>query len=70
MRPPSFQTALTVYAAIALLAGLTLDDPLRLVVILVMAGFALKTWLGHLRQKLEEKDEAQQEVWGEEEQKD
>jgi hypothetical protein len=53
MRTPSFQTALTVYAALALLAAFSLHDPARLVVIVVMAGFALKTWIGRLRERQE-----------------
>lgn len=54
MRRPSFQAALTVYAGLALLAGISLDDPLRPVVIVAMAGFALKTWIGQLRERQEE----------------
>ena len=53
MRRPSYQLAITIYAGLALLAGLTLSDPLRTVVLVVLAGFALKTWIGVLRERQE-----------------
>jgi hypothetical protein len=50
-RKPGFQTALTTLAALALVAGLTLDDPIRLATMILLAGLALKTYIGHLREK-------------------
>jgi hypothetical protein len=37
------------YAAIALLAGLTLDGNFRLIVLIILAALALKTYLFTLR---------------------
>ena len=53
MRRPSFQVALTLYAGLALLAVISLPDPSRTVVVVAMAGFALKTWIGQLRERQE-----------------
>lgn len=53
MRRPTFQAALTMYAGLALLALVSLTDPSRTVVVVAMAGFALKTWIGHLRERQE-----------------
>lgn len=50
-RKPGFQTALTALAALALVAGLTLDDPIRLATMILLAGLAFKTYIGHLRDK-------------------
>lgn len=58
MRSLSFETALTAYAVLALLAGLTLDDPIRLATMVLLCGLALKTYIGRLRRKQEEADEA------------
>ena len=41
------------YAGLALLALLSLGDPTRTVVVVALAGFALKTWIGHLRERQE-----------------
>jgi len=47
---PKFHTALACYAGIALLAGLTLDGNLRLVVWIFLGGLAVKTWIATLRE--------------------
>jgi hypothetical protein len=44
-----FYTALACYAAIALLAGFTLDGKFRLVVWIFLAGLAARTYLHTLR---------------------
>jgi hypothetical protein len=46
---PSFLTAMVCYAAIALLAGFTLDGKPRLVVWIFLAGLAVRTYLATLR---------------------
>jgi hypothetical protein len=46
---PSFLTAMACYAAIALLAAFTLDGNFRLVVWIILAGLAAKTYLATLR---------------------
>jgi hypothetical protein len=38
------------YAALALLAALTLRGPFRIAIFILMAGLALKTWIATLRQ--------------------
>jgi len=44
-----FYVAMICYAAIALLAWLTLDGNLRLIVWIILGGLALKTYLHTLR---------------------
>jgi hypothetical protein len=39
--------ALACYAAIAIMAFFTLTGDLRLVVLIVVAGFTVKTWIAH-----------------------
>jgi hypothetical protein len=46
-----FIAAMAVYAALAVLAGFTLDDPLRLGVWIFLGLFALKTWLVVLKRR-------------------
>jgi hypothetical protein len=46
---PSFLTAMVCYAAIALLAAFTLDGNPRLVVWILLAGLAVRTYLATLR---------------------
>jgi len=46
---PSLLTAMACYAAIALLAAFTLDGNFRLVVWIILAGLAAKTYLATLR---------------------
>jgi hypothetical protein len=45
-----FYIALSAYAAIALLAGVTLDGNFRLVVWILLGGLALKTYIATLKQ--------------------
>ena len=64
MRRPSFQVALTIYAGLCLLAGFSLEGPLRTVVIVVLAGFAFKTWIGKLREQQEQnEDQPEKGAW-------
>ena len=42
-----FYTAMCAYAALAVLAGFTLDGVLRYAVWIVMVGFALKTYIAY-----------------------
>jgi hypothetical protein len=49
-RGPSFLAAMICYAAIALLAGFTLDGKFRLVVWIFLAGLAIRTYLASLRE--------------------
>ena len=44
-----FHTALACYAAIALLAGFTLDGNFRLVVWIFLAGLVVRTWIATLK---------------------
>jgi hypothetical protein len=46
-----FIAALSVYAGLAILAGFTLDDPLRLATWIFLGLFALKTWLVVLKRR-------------------
>ena len=43
-----FRTAMGAYAILAILAWTTLDDGLRWLVLILLAGLALRTWV-HLR---------------------
>lgn len=38
------------YAILALLAAFTLDGKIRLVIFIVLAGLAVKTWIAYLRE--------------------
>lgn len=49
MNRTKFYLALACYAALAALAGFTLDGPFRLAVWIFLAGLAVKTWLAALR---------------------
>ena len=40
---------LAAYGILAALAGLTLRGPLRIAVLILLAGLAVKTWIGILR---------------------
>lgn len=46
---PKFWVALVCYGVLALLAWLTLDGKIRLVVIIALAGLTLKTYLAKLQ---------------------
>jgi hypothetical protein len=46
---PRFYTAMGCYAAIALLAGLTLDGNFRLVVWILLGGLVVKTYIHAIR---------------------
>jgi hypothetical protein len=48
-----FYLAIIAYAALAVLAGFTLDGSFRLVVWVFLGGLALKTWLVILRERQE-----------------
>ncbi|HLJ49257.1 MAG TPA: hypothetical protein VKU01_24760 [Bryobacteraceae bacterium] len=48
---PNFVSAMAAYAVLALLAGFTLDGPLRVAVLLLLAGLAVKTWIHTLRER-------------------
>jgi hypothetical protein len=48
-----FIAAMAVYAVLAVLAGFTLDDPLRLAVWIFLGLFALKTWLVVLKRRMD-----------------
>lgn len=50
MTRTKFYLALLAYAALAALAGFTLDGPFRLATWIFLAGLAVKTWLVTLRQ--------------------
>lgn len=49
-----FLLALVCYAALALLAAVTIDGPFRLAVWIFLGGLAVKTWLVTLREKQEQ----------------
>jgi len=46
-----FIAAIVVYAALAVLAGFTLDNPMRLGVWIILGLFAFKTWLVVLKRR-------------------
>ena len=46
-----FTAAMSCYAGLAVLAGFTLDDPLRLGVWIFLGLFAFKTWLVVLKRR-------------------
>ena len=48
-----FWKALATYAVLALLAGFTLDGPLRIATLIFLAGIALKTYLEVLKDRLD-----------------
>ena len=52
-----FSIALVLFALIGLLAWFTLSDRARDVTLALLAMFAVKTWLPHRRQQLEENAE-------------
>ena len=52
-----FSIALVLFALIGLLAWFTLSDRARDVTLALLAMFAVKTWLHHRRQQLEENAE-------------
>jgi uncharacterized membrane protein YczE len=45
--------ALSVYAVLAVLAGFTLDGPIRLGTWIFLGGIALKTWLAVLKRRMD-----------------
>ena len=52
-----FAVAMTLFALLAALSWLLLSDPkLRLVTLVLLALFAVKTWIHHRKQLLEERD--------------
>jgi len=62
MTPRRFQAALACYALLAVLAGVTLRDNFRLVVIGVLLLFAFKSWLQIAKQKLDDADKPQTDI--------
>lgn len=47
-----FAAAIACYAALAIVAALTLDRPLREAVVVLMIGLAVKTWIAWKQQEL------------------
>lgn len=45
-----FQMALGVYAMLAIVASVSLQGNIRLVVWILLAGLGVKTWIAHLQQ--------------------
>ena len=57
-----FVVAMALFALLAALSWLLLTDPkLRLVTLALLALFALKTWVHHRKQLLEERDDEEEE---------
>lgn len=48
-----FRATILVFAALALLAFLTLDGKIRLATLVFLAGFGLKTWIVELKRRAE-----------------
>ena len=48
-----FRAAMAVYAALAILAGLTLTGDVRLLTWFVLGAIAFKTWLAEVRKRLD-----------------
>jgi hypothetical protein len=48
-----FLYALLIYAALAILAGLTLDGIIRIATLVLLGGFALKTYLAVLKDRID-----------------
>jgi hypothetical protein len=49
----SFKAAMLCYAALVLLSALTLTGKFRIFILIVLAGVALKTYIHHIRERLE-----------------
>jgi len=47
-----FQYAMLTYAILAILAGFTLDGLIRIATLVLLAGFALKTYLAVLKDRI------------------
>jgi hypothetical protein len=47
-----FLYAMLTYAALAILAGFTLDGLIRIATLVLLAGFALKTYLAVLKDRI------------------
>lgn len=47
---PNFIAAMGAYAVLAILAGFTLDGPLRVAVWLLLGALAVKTWIQKVRE--------------------
>lgn len=50
---PRFLTAMAAYAVLAVLAGCTLTGTPRIVTLLILGLFALKTWIAVLKSHLD-----------------
>jgi hypothetical protein len=48
-----FLYALLIYALLAILAGLTLDGIIRIATLVLLGGFALKTYLAVLKDRID-----------------
>ena len=53
MNDPKFHRAMLAYAALAILAGFTLDGTPRLAAWIALGGIALKTWIEVLRRRMD-----------------
>jgi hypothetical protein len=49
----SFKAAMLSYAALALLGTVTLNGRFRIFILIVLAGVALKTYVHHLKERVE-----------------
>ena len=47
----TFAGAMIAYVALGILAGLTLDGPLRIAVWLLLIALAVKTWIADLKRR-------------------
>ncbi|MCZ2155914.1 MAG: hypothetical protein LC114_18765 [Bryobacterales bacterium] len=59
LNPNRLLTAMFLYGLLAVAASQTLSGNIRIVVLLFLAGLALKTWLVREREKLEALDEVE-----------
>lgn len=57
MSRPSVSTVFGALGALGVLARVTLDDPLRTATWLLLAALAAKTWVAHLQERQEQKEE-------------
>ena len=63
MKKPSFWAAMGAYAAIAIMAGVTLNGPslfetrLRALVWLLIGALAVRTWIHKMREESQDRDD-------------
>jgi uncharacterized membrane protein YczE len=48
-----FRAAMAILAGLAILAGVTLDGPIRIGTLVFLGGIALKTWIAVLRDRVD-----------------